>query len=147
MSEETTYESIIYPSENDNPFYTSYKAGMSQIDRLFRTLRMKESMLIGGGGTLAFNSGTGLLTWTADFMAVVPFYGKKITVNYGPDLLTRQATLADGAILVLELPMILSDNKTMQFQTYNQLPDNIQLWVAGIRIGSKVYFRGLSPVG
>ena len=61
---------------------------------------------------------------------------------------TRQVGLLDGQALVVEIPFAMSANVTRNFSVVSQLQQTSHTqWVAAVRIGDKVYFRGLGEVG
>jgi hypothetical protein len=139
---------IPYPALDEDPFWDSYEAQMRELDRFLFMQKLQGSLFIGGGGVVSFVAGTGILTWTDDFIVPILHLGKKINVEFGPNMATRNATLSDGAALVIEIPFTMTANQTQSFQLKSQLDvANHQVWVAAVRMGTKVYFRGLAPVG
>lgn len=139
---------IPYPDEDAETYYDVYVSQMRELERLTLSAKIQNNLIIGGGGTVSFNAGTNLLNWTSDFTLPVLVFGKKITVSFGPDAATRQAALSEGSALVLEIPLSMNTDITRSFQVLNQLDiNNHLLWVAAIRLGGKVLFRGLGPIG
>jgi len=139
---------IPYPDEGDEEFYGSFQSMMRELKRLTLMNKIQTSSLLGGGGTIAFTVGTGLLTWTADFVLPILHYGKKITIPYRPNGATRTAALRYGSALVIEVPYTMNADQVTNFNVLNQLDRlNHQLFVLAVRIGSKVHFRGMSPIG
>lgn len=148
MSYESTYLKIAYPEEHQDPFYETYESQVNSTDEILFMQKIQNNLIIGGGGIISFSSITQQLTWTQDFIVPVFHYGKKITLSYGPDNATRVASILDGYALVIEIPYVLTDNITTNIKVLSQLtPLNHQQWVLGFRTGTKVYFKGLSPVG
>jgi hypothetical protein len=147
MSELTTYMNFTIPSENEDPFWESFVQMTRDLDKSSFMRRLKENMFIGDGGTVTFSSITGLLQWTTNFIIPIPHFGLKVSVVYGPDNLNRRASLADGSMLLIDVPYTMTANVTTNFRLATQLNTTSQQeWVAAIRIGSKVYFRGLAPL-
>jgi hypothetical protein len=148
MANRSTYMKFTYPEEYADPFWDDFEALIREADKATYMNKIKGNLIIGGGGSVVFNSVSGLLSWTEDFVIPLPQFGFGLTVSFGPDGATRQAGLIDGSALVVEIPFAMTQNETRTFSVVSQLTatSNTQ-WVAGIRIGDKVYFRGLAPVG
>lgn len=148
MALSSTYMKYSYPDEYANPFWDDFEALVRQVDKASFMSKLKSNLLIGDGGTVSFNSTSGIISWTGDFVIPMPHFGFKLTVSYGPDGISKQMGLLDGSAIVVDLPFAMSQNETRTFQVSSQLNQSSNsLWVAGVRIGDKVYFKGLSPVG
>jgi hypothetical protein len=146
--EQSTFLKIPFPSENEDPFWDGYLAQIEAQDALAFQAKIQSNIFVGGGGTITFTPGTSTLNWTSDFIIPVFHYGKKITISFGPDNLNRQAIIPDGYAIVVEIPYSMTDNVVGQMRLLAQLtPANHQQCVIGWRLGNKVYFRGMSPVG
>lgn len=140
----TTFMQFPYPDDGQDPFYDAYQTQMQALDEAAFMSKIQNNLIIGGGGAVALNSSTGVLTWTGDFVVPVFHFGKKITVSFGPDGPIRACGLPDGSALVLEIPFTMADNVVLNFSVLTQLtPLNHQQWIAGLRLGSKVYFKGM----
>ena len=148
MANRSTYMKFTYPEEYADPFWDDFEAYIRAVDKATFMNKLKTNLLIGGGGNLVFNSINGLLAWTEDFIIPLPHFGFNLTVSFGPDGATRQAGLSDGSALVVEIPFAMTQNETRTFSVVSQLTQTSETqWVAGVRIGDYVYFRGLNPVG
>lgn len=146
--EQSTFLKIPYPSEKENPFYDPYVAQIEAMDTIMLMSKIQANVFVGGGGTITFTPGTSSLTWTSDLIVPIFHYGKKITIQFGPDNLNRQATIPDGYAIVVEIPYAMADNVVLPMKLIPQLtPANHQQCVIGWRYGNKVYLRGMSPVG
>lgn len=138
---------IPYPSEECDPFYDQFEGMILTQEQILFYNKMFGNMFLTGGGTRTWIVGSSSLTWTSDFIVPVPHWGRKITIPYGPDGLTRSATLQDGQALVIKPPMSLSANIALNFQVASQL--NVtehNNFVCGIRIGNAVYLRGIGEL-
>lgn len=145
---QTPILNIPYPDEEQEEFYNSFVSMMREVERITLMNKIQNALVLGGGGTVSFNSGTGALTWTADFILPVLHYGKKVTIQYGPNFATRQATLSDGSGLYIELPYTMNSDMTTSLLFTNQLDRlNHQQCLLALRIGSKVHIKGMSPIG
>ena len=139
---------IPYPDEGQEEFYDSFVSMMREIERITLMNKLQTSLFLGGGGTVTFTSGTSVLQWTDDFVIPVPHYGQKITVENGPISGVRQATLPDGAMLILEIPYTMNNDITTDFLQVTQLDRlNHQQCVFAVRIGDKVHLRGAGVIG
>lgn len=145
MPDVTTFMQISYPSEYQDPFWETWTAFVSKIDEQIYMNKVMNNFILSGGGTIAFSSSTGVLSWTQDF--VIPYleYGYKILIKYGPDGAARQATLSDGEALIIEIPFAITQDAEVNAQVTNQLaPAGYDKWVVGYRKGSNFYFRDRS---
>ena len=148
MSLQTTYNRFIYPEEYEDPFWDNFEQLVSDVDKAIFMNKVKGSLFIGGGGSLAFSSTSGILSWSDNFVIPILTSGFKIDVQFGTDGATRQVGLLDGQALVVEIPFAMSANVTRNFSVVSQLQQTSHTqWVAAVRIGDKVYFRGLGEVG
>lgn len=135
------------PSEFEDPFWNSYEAQINDQDGSAFLSKMMANMFLTSGGTRTWNSGSGLFTWTADFVVPIFHYGKKISIQYGPDGLTRSANLFEAQALVITLPMVVNDNLVVNFAVASQLSSAAHnQWVAGCRVGSVLQLRGLGEL-
>lgn len=147
QAEQTALLGISYPGEECDPFWDQFVAMMGQIDRLMFFHQVMNNLLLSGGGTRSWNGGTGIFTWTADFVVPVYFFGRKLNVKFGPDGLTRALVLQDGQAMALSIPSSMSDNTDVNFIVIDQiLPANPEIWVAGFRNGSKLVLRGIGEI-
>jgi len=146
--DKTTFLEIPYPDENQDPFYLAYRQQMEAMSRVMFMSKIQAQLLLGGGGNITFNHSTNLLTWTQDFIVPVYYYGYKLSIRFGQDFVSRQASLADGSALVIEIPYVLTENKVVNFQVQNAInQQNHQLFVCGFRAGNKVYIKGVGAFG
>jgi hypothetical protein len=145
--EATTYLKVPYPSEGDEPFFTTYESQMASLDEMIFCTKIQNNLFVAGGGTKTLTPSTNTLTWTADFVIPVFYYGKKITIPYGPGSAFRQVQLLDGQALGVDIPMVMQDNTVGQMQVYSQLtPANHQTWIFAWRYGNNVFFKGMSQI-
>lgn len=145
---ETPILEIPYPDEGQEEFFSAFVSMMRELERITLMNKIQNSLFLGGGGTISFSTTTNILQWTEDFILPIPQYGKKITISYGPDHATRQATMSDGSMLVIELPYTMNADRTANFDQISQVDRmNHQRCVLAIRIGDRVYFKGRSSVG
>lgn len=146
---ESTFCKFPYPDEYANPFWDQYESQIQAMDKLIFMRKIKENIIVGGGGIFSFVSLTGIFTWTDDFILPIYHFGKKISIQFGPDGLNRSVTIPDGYALSISIPFAMKTNETRNFSVISQLtPVDEQQFIVAFRSGSKIYFnRGLSPVG
>jgi hypothetical protein len=152
MTEQTTFMKISYPSEFENPFWDSYFAEKEQIDQALFMNKLQNNLFvgmdnpIGSPGVISFTASTNTLDWTTDFIIPIFHFGYKLTVPYGPTG-SRSATILDGYAIVVNIPFTMTANTVISMQVLSQLtPLNHQQWIMAWRSGTKVYFKGMSPV-
>lgn len=144
--ETTQFLGIRYPSEQADPFWDEYVAQMQDLDVILFHRKIQNNLFIGDGGALAWN-GAGVLTWSADFVVPVFYWGRRVLVRFGPDNLTRAVTLADGQALVVNMPTVMNADVVVNFEVASQLnPAVHNQWVAGWRIGTKLQLKGIGEL-
>lgn len=80
MSESTRRFSIAYPSENEQPFYSSFEQGMTAIDALLFAGFERGNVVGFGGGTIGWDGGaTNELSFSSDIIFASPTFGQKLT--------------------------------------------------------------------
>ena len=138
---------IRYPSEFEDPFWDAYEAQMQDTDLILFLRKIQNNLFIGAGGTLNWNGGSGVLTWTDDFVIPVFHWGRRILVRYGTDNLTRAVNLLDGQALVVTVPVVMNQDVTVNFSVVSQLtPTAHNQWVAGWRVGSNLQLKGIGQL-
>jgi hypothetical protein len=135
------------PGENSDPFYDQFVALMQQVENWSYINTLARNFFLAGGGTLTWNGGTGIFTWTDDFVLPVFFWGKRLLLRYGPDNSMRAAAIQNGQALVVEIPFTLGTDQVVNFSVVSQLDQNKQnQWVAGWRNGSQLFMHSIGEV-
>lgn len=143
----TDFLGITYPDEHCDPFYDQYVQGILDTEKVAFFSKIFSQMWITAGGTRSWSGVGGLLTWTQDFVIPVPFWGRKISVVYGPDAATRAVAVADGQLLVITAPMGMAANTTKNFEVISQLdPARHDQFVCGMRVGNVLYLKGIGEL-
>jgi len=144
MSNLTDFENIPWPEEDADPFFDDFEAMIQRIDILTHHLKLAKNFFVVGGGTVAWNSGTGVLSWTADFSIPILHYGYSLKIQYGPDNTNRVAAIPDGSCLVVDIPSALQADQTVNAVVTTQLtPLSDTQFVIGYRYGTSLYLRNL----
>lgn len=146
-AEKTELMGIEYPGEESDPFWDQWVNMMNQIDLNIFMRKIKENLFIAGGGSRTWNGGSGVFSWTQDFCIPVYHWGKRVFVRYGPDGATRGVGLQDGQALVVQLPVIMNSDVTVNFSVVDRLNVNKEeQWVAGWRYGGALQLKGIGEL-
>ena len=80
MAESTPRFAISYPTEHEQPFYSSFKQGILAIDSLLFSDFEGRNVVGYGGGTIAWDAGdSNELSFTSDIVFVSPTFGQILT--------------------------------------------------------------------
>jgi hypothetical protein len=130
-----------FPSENQDPHYTTLTNFFNQNDVTMWNNRLRSWMILAGGGTLTWNSGTGSLFWTEDFVIKNLNSGFLTRYVFGTDNITREVVINDGQILYGEFSSILTTTQYKNLLVADQLGSIDNLFVLAFRYGTKLYFQ------
>ena len=137
----TIFNQKTYPNEDQDPYFTTITNFYNQNDLLLYMNKVRSTQLFAGGGTRTFDSGTGLLSWTEDFVLKNAFNGFLTQFVYGPDGVNREVNLQDGQILYGEIPSSQTVNASKNVFSADKLPDlNDNYVVIAFRHGNSLYF-------
>lgn len=146
-AEPTDLLKIPIPGENSDPFMDQFREYTRVIEDGIFLRKLMVNFFLSAGGTRIWASGTGILTWTEDWIIPVFHWGRRINVVYGPDGTTRTATIPDGSALVVDIPSILNTNVTRDFRVVSQLNTNVNNeWVAGWNNDGVLQLRGIGEI-
>jgi hypothetical protein len=127
-----------YPTENQDPWYGGFKDLLEAMDNSVFAAMEDRNTFVMGGGTMAFNAGTGVLSWSADVEVNSPFTGFRHVLAAGslvvPDLSVAYAALSRNltANAVLTLAAAASMPGGAAAETF---------FVLCLRRGTRLYFR------
>lgn len=126
------------PQEGASPWYPKFQSLMAEIDAAVYATREDRNMLLTGGGTTSWNSGTGVLSWTEDFVLTAPVTGFRWNVT------ASSVTLQDGYLIYATVTRAPSTNKIVTGQVAQRVPTepsgNDQILI-GMRVGTFIIFR------
>lgn len=91
MSETTSRFGIPFPSRHADPWYEDFLNFATQLDAELFALHEDRNLAAIGGGTVAWNATTGVLSWTSDIVFVSPTFGVRMILAAG-----SSAAIADG---------------------------------------------------
>lgn len=130
---------IPYPSENANPWFDSFEDMTNAFDAALYASREDRNIVYSGGGTVTFNSGSGVLAWSANIDIFSPLTGFIWRVAAG------NVTLADGQCCFITLSRAPQTTGVYTLTVGTIVPSDLngdsQLLVAW-RHGTIVHFRG-----
>jgi hypothetical protein len=158
MAESTPRFSIAYPSNQQQPFFTTFENGITEIDSLLFAGYDDRGTVTLGGGTMSWDGGgTNELSFTSDILFVSPTFGQveslttavsPVTIAPGEFLtveLTRGATSAkglDATLLVSSSPTIGSRRRIL---CWHNPSDNSLVFLTGLSIRAGSGSSGVLP--
>lgn len=138
---ETVLNRYTYPREDEDPFFESIVATFNQVDvGIYQAKNLIQSFLC-GGGTVAWNSGTQVLTWTDDFKIPIVMSGFVLNLKYGPDNANRSVLLQNGEFMYVQVPTMLTANVTKNMSKGTQLSYIDGLFVVAYNCQNILYLR------
>ena len=144
---ESPFLGIPYPDDGCDPFYDQYETQTLAAELVMFYSKMIANSFLGGGGTKSWSPSDGMFSWTTDFSFVVPHYGKKIAIAFGPDGTNRAVGIADGQAVTISIPAILNANATQNLVLLSQLDPTVHNQVVvAMRIGSSLFLRNIGEM-
>ncbi len=125
-----------YPGENESPWWEAFQDFIRGADASAFAARDDRNLILMGGGTIAFDSGTGILTWSAAIEIFAPATGFLNQVPAG------SVTLADGQIFRALITRAPGANVSVSSQGaagFAANSDNSLVFC--IRRGTNIYWR------
>lgn len=124
-----------YPSENQDPWYESFRSLMQGQDASGYASREDRHVVLFGGGTMTFTASSGLLTWANPISILAAISGFKWYVAAG------SINLNDGQVAYVDLSRYPTTNTSLAIAAAAQVPSTDSAMVLCVRIGDKVFFR------
>lgn len=124
-----------YPSENQDPWWETFKTLMQAQDASGYAAREDRHLILFGGGTMTFTAGTGLLTWASEINILAAISGFKWYVAAG------SISLNDGEVAYVDLSRYPTLNSSLAIAKAAQVPSTDSALALCVRIGNKVFFR------
>lgn len=127
-----------YPDETANPWFDIFESFVEAIDLTLYTTREDRNIVVFGGGTMTWNSGTGVLAWASDIFLMSSVTG------YRWQLPTGNVTLADGQMAYMTVTRAPQTQQVVSLVVGTSTPnepngDSQILFV--VRNGTRVHFR------
>ena len=130
-----------YPTENQDPHFTTLINFFNQNDVTMWNNRLRSWMILAGGGTFTWNSGTGSFIWTEDFVIKNLNSGFLTRYSYGPDNVLREAVLNDGQVLYGEFSSVLTTTQYKNLLVADKISSVDNLFVLAFRHETKLYLQ------
>ena len=129
-----------YPARDDDPWYEKFEQLTIAQDSSGYANREDRQIIMGGGGDVTFDAGTGSLTWAAaiDFYSLIS--GFKISID------PTTVVIEDGEVIYLNLTRSPTQNLTVSTAAANQVPNTDDSMAIAVRVGTTVYWRHGSKV-
>lgn len=123
-----------YPTENEDPFYETFRAMMNQVDSYIYTAIENLGIVLRGGGLIELNGDT--FSWSEKFEILSLSTGGIITID--PDSLT----VVEGKVIYIDVPRPIQGVLTRTLKAADTIlaTDTSKLFV-GIRRSGKISFR------
>jgi len=127
--------SFPYPSYRKDPWFDDQEDFNLAVDASVYTSREDRNLVIMEGGTVAWSSGTGVLSWDADIQLNASISGLLWVIAAG------SVTLEEGEAFYVDLVRYPSANTTITPQVSSQIPSTDQAVMMALRKNDRVYWR------
>jgi hypothetical protein len=124
-----------YPAENRDPWFDDFESFVEGLDVSGYASREDRNIVIGGGGTISWDVGTSLLTWTSDILIVSPLLGFLLRVGSG------SVSLDEGQFFYAVIVRAPTGNTVLSVGVVNQVPSDDTSFVLAVRIGDRIHWR------
>lgn len=129
-----------YPARDDDPWYEKFEQLAIAQDSSGYANREDRQIIMGGGGDVTFNSGTGELTWAED----LDFYS--LISGFRISLPATTVVVGDGEVLYMNLTRAPTQNLSVSTAAASQVPNTDDAMAIAIRVGATVYWRHGSKI-
>jgi hypothetical protein len=144
MSEITPRMLYPYPSDREQPFFTSYKAGELARDASHWAHSENHNLVFAGGGTWTWDAGAGVLSWTDDVL-ILGFTTKQFMT-----IPAQSITVEDGEVVFFNVLRLLQTSTNVDLETAATIGKAgvrlHDLMLFATRIGDVVYFPGFNSM-
>lgn len=149
MSNESPFLKIPYPNEDDDPWFEGYQETINSVDEFIYGLMATAVNILIPADNIAFNSGTGILSWTGQFQIPIIGSGYFLNIPYGPDQATPQITLNENDRVVVIVPRNSSKNISGYFTKIagGKIIGQKGLFTLGMRLNNKFYANIPQTIG
>ena len=129
-----------FPAKDRDPWFETFEQMATAMDSSGYAAREDRQIIMGGGGDVTFDSGTGNLTWAAalDFYSLIA--GFKISVA------AATVVIGDGEVVYLNLNRSPTQNTSVSVAAANQVPNTNDAMALAVRVGTTVYWRHGSKI-
>lgn len=126
----------IYPTEGQPDWYPIFVALVNSMSSDVWVAIENTNLVLVGGGTVAFDSGTGTLSWTADFEIQSMMSGGSVVIPAG-----SLAGINDGEVVYVEVARPVTGTTELTMSKGGSLGDNLNKVFIGLRRGNDIVLR------
>lgn len=123
------------PQEGENPFFQAFETMAAAIDATVHAGREDAQTVLTGGGTVAWDAGTDMLSWSATIEIPATMAGFLWQLPAG------SIAIEDGEALYTTLTHAPLSNITVTAAAASQVPVGDAYFLLGFRRGTRIYFR------
>ena len=123
-----------YPARDDDPWYEKFDQMVIGQDSSGYASREDRHLTFSGGGTVSFDAGTGIVTWSSDIEILSPIAGFKIVIA------ATSITLADGEVGYINLTRSPTQSISTSPAVAATAPNTDNAYTLCIRNGDSVYW-------
>lgn len=132
----TSKLNLEYPTEGQPEWYPIFRALINSIDAHVWIAIENTNLILTGGGTVGFDSGTGTLSWSADLEIISTLSGGKIVIPAG-----SLPGIADGEVIYVEVARPVNGIKELTLSSGLGIGDNLNKVFVGLRRGNNIVLR------
>jgi len=135
VSESTPRMRFTYPNFRKSPWYDDFETFMGEVDASVYTTREDRNIVLAEGGTVAWDSASGILSWSTILYLNASITGFLWRVAAG------SATLEEGELLYATLVRNPSTNTTVVVSVASQVPSTDGGVMLCYRLNDRIYWR------
>jgi hypothetical protein len=133
--------SWVFPSENQEPHFDALTEFYGQLDASGYAAREDRHIILSGGGTVNFTAAGGAFSWGSDIEMLAAITGFNWRIPAG------NVTVTDGQILYVNLVRAPTLNTVRTLLVGDQVPNDNDAHIIGVRKGSTIYFFNGNSIG
>ncbi len=123
------------PDNNKKSWYSDFTSLVESQAAAAYSAREDRSIVLCGGGSRAFNSGTGVFSWSSAILLISPISGVTLTVNPGSIVIT------DSQWCFVSLVRNPLTPATVIIKVAGALPGDNDSFAIGVRLGAALALR------
>jgi hypothetical protein len=129
-----------FPAKDEDPWYERFEQMVTGQDTSGYASREDRHLTFSGGGTVSFDAGTGLVTWSGDIEILSPIAGFKIVVT------ATSITLDDGEVGYINLTRSPTQNLSVSPAVASTAPNTDNAYTLCVRNGDAIYWANGSKI-
>ena len=123
------------PNKDSDPWFEAFDGLLTAQDQTVYANREDRNIVLGNGGIVSWDSGTGTLTWDNAFELYSTIAGFRLDID------ADSIVLQEGEVFYVDLTRFPTTNGTLIPQKAFTIPNTNDAMVIAIRRGDDVYFR------